>query len=333
MAKRNPTKRVRKALAKIADYKSRAKVLRGFDDRFTAANGFDLRSPGSWTAAQRGLVTRRYKNINKIIDDREWHETSMAILKKRTKKLRPFFDETFDPSAGYDLRDVETWNKRKRDKVNNFYRVMAPQLASEQVVKKLYRRPDHLETAIIRSGQEEFLPGQKAAAFGLDKGETLKVDFDTQGQIHFDRDGVEETRLDFNMANLEVDPLAEIERVLKLTRANVFKIQTGPEAKSYDVFTRASIGDAIMARMDAYSKIKPTGQFDAQHYSKWLYGLYAYPDATVKQQQKVSREHRQVMKQKKKDDDAIRRAEQPKYSVKSIKSGRPTKRALLTGRG
>ena len=67
----NPVKTTRAGLARARTYKERAKILRSYDDRFDAVKGFDLRSPQTWTAAQRSLVTRRYKQIDKIVDTQE----------------------------------------------------------------------------------------------------------------------------------------------------------------------------------------------------------------------------------------------------------------------
>lgn len=58
------TKVKRKKLDKKRQYKERAKRLRPFfKDMFAAKTGFDLRSPGKWTPAQKARVTRYFRTM------------------------------------------------------------------------------------------------------------------------------------------------------------------------------------------------------------------------------------------------------------------------------
>ena len=77
---------------------------------------------------------------------------------ERVEKMRPFFRDVFTPDAGFNLHNIDSWTSAQKRKVTRYFRVMAPRLTGGERVVKRYRRPDHLDSAIRSSLQEEMLP-------------------------------------------------------------------------------------------------------------------------------------------------------------------------------
>lgn len=326
----NPVKSTRAALARARTYKDRAKILRSYDDRFMAVSGFDLRSPDTWTAAQRGLVTRRYNQIDRIVDAQEKHDYEIDLLKTRVKQIRPYFGEMFKPVKGYDLRDVDEWTKAKVKKATRYFLAMAPDLAKPDKVVKRMRRPERLQAMIMRSDQTELLPGQTAAVFGVESGLDLQIDMDKRGNIIYRLEGIRENELKFNIAALHDDADVEIDRVLALTDANVFRVKL-VVGEGYNVFSRSEVRIEVLRYMADYDRSRPRDNIEK--WDQFMRGLVAFPGETkraIRKESAIERalsEARQVEKQKKRAD--ARR----KWTVAEAKAGRRLKRGeRLTGR-
>lgn len=326
----NPVKSTRAGLARARTYKDRAKILRSYDDRFDAIKGFDLRSPDSWTPAQKSLVTRRYKQIDKIVDAQEKYDYDTDLLKGRVKQIRPYFGKVFKPSEGYDLRDIDEWHPSKKKKATRYFLAMAPELMTAKKVVKRMRKPERLEAMILRSDQTEFLPGQTAAVFHVETGRELSIDMNKRGEIIYELDGFEENELRFNIAGLHKDADAEIDRVLAQTDANVFRMKL-IVGEGYDVFNRDDIRSEVHRYMQDYQRRRP--KEDIEKWDQFMRGLVAFPGETQKAVKSESNQQRALVTSRRKARAKDRAAAKRKWTVAEAKAGHRLKRGeLLTGR-
>jgi hypothetical protein len=122
------------------------------------------------------------------------------------------------------------------------------------------------------------LPGQKAAIFPVDKGQTLEFSIDRKHRPTLKRGGIKETKTLFDMKALAKDADAEIDRVLAMTDANVFKIVTG-ESESSQGFTRSALKRTLKRWVVKYKKDDPDK--DIAKFDKWMYGIKEYPTLKV----------------------------------------------------
>jgi hypothetical protein len=203
-----------------------------------------------------------------------------ATYKRRAKKLRGTraFGELFDAKSGVDFRKHPSkWPADARRRITKYAKELGPIIAGDSVTKRFYR-PDHIEIAIESSPQRRRLPGQKAAIFPVDKGQTLEFSIDRKHRPTLKRGGIKETKTLFDMKALAKDADAEIDRVLAMTDANVFKIVTG-ESESSQGFTRSALKRTLKRWVVKYKKDDPDK--DIAKFDKWMYGIKEYPTLKV----------------------------------------------------
>lgn len=197
------------------------------------------------------------------------------LYKERAKRLRPFFRDMFTAAEGFDLRKPGTWTPHQKAKVTKYFRVMAPHITGDFKVKR-YRLPDNMRAAIDATLQEKPLKGQTAAAFRLaDVREVLDVQV-RKGTARVKQSGVSRIKLEFNKAAFMADPDAEIDRVLAMTDANVFRVMVGG-FQQLKTLTRSDVKAEIANLIKTYSPdniLRAQGQ---RPFDDWLNGLMAYP--------------------------------------------------------
>lgn len=305
------------------DYAGRVKYLRKalVSKEFTPANGFNLHDVPSWTPQQKARITKVFERKDPATKQERESAIERFNLNERVKKLRPYFGDTFKPSEGYDLRYMDEWTPAQKAKVTEYYRVMAPRLAGDYVVKR-YRRKDHLRSAINEAHQEKVLKGQKAVLFSVDPGEELDVRFSRTGKALVSRNNVDQETLLFNKRAFLEDPQAEIDRVLSETNANVFRIVTG-ENESLRTFTRSDLAVYIFKLIQDYGE--DNVEYEWEFFENWLNGIVAYHGTVAKVRPKLQR---QIEKHKKEASE--RRKQHNKDRAKRRKAY--TRRALMKGR-
>lgn len=203
-----------------------------------------------------------------------------ATYLRRAKKLRAThaFGDLFSAKQGADFRKrPESWSPQMRARITKYARSLGPIIAGESVTKRFFR-PDNLNIAITASPQRRSLPGQKAAIFPIDKGQSLEVSIDRKHRITVKRGGIEENSMLFDMNALVADADAEVKRVMDQTDAQVFKIITG-ESESSQGYTRSALTRTIKRWIVRYAKDDP--EKDIAKFDKWMYGLLAYPKLKV----------------------------------------------------
>lgn len=202
----------------------------------------------------------------------------------RVKRMRGIFGDQFKAKDGYDLRKFNSWTPAQKSKVTKYFRVIAPRITGP-FVKKYYRRKDHLTEAIVESQQEQLLPGQTAAVFSVDDPrEKVQVKFSKKKPATVVRRGIEQVSLRFDRAAFLDDPEAEVERVLDLTDANVFRIITGANLQNRTL-NRNEIIDEIFKIIANYSADTPG--YQGRSFDEWLNGLVAYPGTQSKVRPKI----------------------------------------------
>ena len=239
-------------------------------------------------------------------------------MKDRVKQIRPYFGYVFKPSEGYDLRDIEEWHPSKKKKATGYLLAMAPDLMTEEKVIKRMRKPERLEAMIMRSDQTEFLPGQTAAVFHVEKGRELSVDMDKRGVIDYELDGIEENELKFNVANLHKDADAEIDRVLEQTDANVFRTKL-IVGEGYDVFNRDDIRSEVHRYMQDYQRRRPKDNIEK--WDQFLRGLVAFPGETKRAVTREAKQQRGLVASRRKARATVRAKAKRKWTVAEAKAG------------
>ena len=228
-------------------------------------------------------------------------EIKRAQYKERAKRMRVLFRDEFSAKNGFDLRKVDSWTPAQKAKVTKYFRVVAPRITGDFVVKR-YRRSDNLEAAVRSSLQEKLLPGQTAAAFSVDPGEDLTVKV-REGKAIVARNGMRQLELMFDKAAFLSDPKSEIERVLAETDANVFRIIVGGQ-KQNKTLTRSDVIDEIVSLIENYSPENIRRDQGQRSFDEWLNGLIAYPGTEKRTFSRVSRfvyQHKKVMEKRERD--------------------------------
>ncbi len=328
MRKLNPVQSTRAFLRKQQTYKQRVKILRAYQDDFDADDGFDLRSPDTWTAAQKTKVTRRFKKIDAIVDAQVKYDYDTDQLNKRIKKIRPYFGDKFKAKGGYDLHEIDNWSAAKKKKATKYFLAMAPELMTEKKVVKRMRDPVRLQRMILRTDQTELLPGQTAAVFHVEKGRNVTVEMNRAGKISYELDGVPENELTFNIAALHKNSDAEIDRVLALTDANVFRMKL-VVGEGYDTFNRTDIRTEVNRYLADYKRTRKT----QEKWTKFMTGLVAYPGETLRQVAAQSQQQKNLVKARRKVRAAVRAKGRAPYTIQEIKLGRRLRSGeKITGR-
>lgn len=212
---------------------------------------------------------------DKGIQRRKYREHAKAL---RDSHL--FGKEMFNAKdAGIDLRmSPDKWSAEGKRRITNYWKELAPRLSGDYKVKRYYK-PGRLEKAAEASLQGKLLPGQKAVAFSHDKDQDLEVEFDRYDRIHVKKGGINQDTLLFDMDEMLTDPMAEVDRILASSDANVFKIITGKN-ESKTGYTRQALVTQIERWIEQYHpddpEVDPTKTYD-----KWLFGLIEYPNLKV----------------------------------------------------
>jgi len=273
--------------------------------------------PGFVPGRKKPRKRKRKKRVTKAARQKAIDEFN---YKDRVKRMRGLFGDEFKASEGYDLRKFNDWTPQQKAKVTRYFRVIAPRITGDFVVKR-YRRPDNLEAAIDATLQEKKLPGQTAAVFSVDPGEKLDVKI-RRGKATVSRDGLAEQKLIFDKAAFLDDPDAEIERVLELTDANVFRIITGAN-KQNKVLTRSDIVQEIFSLIARYNEDQVLEH--ERSYEEWLDGLIAYPGTEKRTKQKVNKfvkRHKELVEKRTKERLEARKARAKKYTRRQLLKGR-----------
>lgn len=220
-----------------------------------------LRRPGERRLSE--AEERRYIKHSKLYD--------------RVEAMRPYFGDLFKASNGYHLGKIGEWSRAQVNKVNKYWQVMAP-LVSRPHKARYYRRKDHLDAAIVYSQQEQFLKGQTAALFDMNRDEVLKVRFTRSGEIQVRRGGVSVRKVYFNPVDLISDPIETVrDAAAELKGARRFKLIMGPHESRGYFKTVDSLLEGIAAIQSKYSDDEYDEDDEHSHYyANWLFGLIGY---------------------------------------------------------
>jgi len=192
--------------------------------------------------------------------------------KRQAKKLRGTnaFGDLFKAKGGVDLRSPDSWTPAVKARITKYAKELGPLIAGDTQTKR-YFRPDHLRSAVEVSGQERFLPGQKAAIFAIDDfSEKVEISFDRKHRPKVVRGNIEEQRINFDVDALVRDPMAEVMRTLEQAPGKFFKFITGAN-ESKQTFNTLDLIAQLDRMITSYDPDeKPLGEF--------LYGIKAYPN-------------------------------------------------------
>jgi hypothetical protein len=266
------------------------------------------------------------KKLNKR--DREKAD-KLRKYKERAKRMRVLFRDEFSAANGFDLRKPASWTPAQKAKVTRYFREVAPTITGDFVVKR-YRRKDSLEAAARASLQGAVLPGQTAVGFSVDPGEKLDVKV-RKGKAVVARNGQAEVSLYFDKAAFLEDPKAEVERVLRETDANVFRVIVGKK-KQLRTLTRDDVVNEIMFLIETYH---PDNVQEGQRtFDEWLNGLQAYTGTEKRTYSRVMRqvkEHKKEMAKRERDRLDKKAADKAGITVKTYRARR-TRRMRAKGR-
>lgn len=203
-----------------------------------------------------------------------------SLYRDRVEKLRPYFGDLFRPKAdgSYDLRkSPDTWSPKDKARVTKYWRVIAPQIVQAHK-PRYYRRDDHLRAAVAHTQQEDFLPGQRAALFAVEEGETLKVKV-RGNKVKVVRQGVGVEKAYFDPQLMIRDPEAAVIDVLERLPDGAlrYKIMVGPH-ESRGTWRAEDIAQGVMylvSKYDDESEYDPSDTH-SRYYTNWLFGISAY---------------------------------------------------------
>jgi len=241
--------------------------------------------------------------------------------KDRVKELRKYF-EGFEASKGFNLRDIDKWTPQAKRKITNYWEVMGIQVARPHVVK-YYRRPDHIKAAAEFAQQDKQLKGQKAVLIPVDDPKNLSVKFTKSGEIKVKRGGVSVSKIFFNKKRFLDDPIAELERALAKTDAQLFKLIQGPHESSSAV-SREDLAGKILKIIERYGDDRAYDPDDrrSSFVANWLNGIIPY---SVKDAGKVLKDSARYEK-------LMRESQVSRKLKKSQQQYKISRRARLTGR-
>lgn len=219
----------------------------------------------------------RRPGVRQLSPAQELRYIRQSKLYDRVKALRPFFGDLFKPANGYDLRYIDEWSPSQKKKVNKYWQVMAP-LVTRPHVARYYRKKDHLDAAIVYSQQEQFLKGQTAALFDMNRDEVLKVRFSRSGEINVRRGGVSVKKVYFNPVDLIADPIETVrEAAEELEGARRFKLIMGPHESRGYFKSVDSMLDAVASIQAQYGDDEHDESDEYSHYyANWLFGVIGY---------------------------------------------------------
>ena len=298
-------------------------------------------------AASPGYVPRKKKRKRRPKPKAEFTkaEREAAIQKanyiERTKRMRGLFGDQFKAKDGYDLRKINSWTPAQKAKVTRYFRVIAPRITGDFVVRR-YRIKENFDAALSASLQEKPLKGQTAVAFSVDPGEKLEVKV-KKGRAKVVRDGFQNVKLQFDKNALIEDPDREIDRILALTNANVFRVLTGA-FKQNKTLTRSNVRDELVRLIRYYDPSNIERDQGQRPFDEWLNGLIAYEgseEKTFRGVDKFVQRHIKRMKQRERDrlDDlsakkkGMTRAQYRRYRTIMRKKRAAKKKAKKRGKG
>ena len=280
--------------------------------------GFD--DPGFVPHPKKRKARKKKKGPKPLTKKQREAAIAEFNYKDRVKRMRGLFGDQFKASNGYDLRKVGDWTPAQKAKVTKYFRVIAPRITGDFVVKR-YRKPENLKAAIDASLQEGMLKGQTAAVYSVDPGEKLEVKI-IKGRAKVKRDGVGEQKMIFDKAAFLDDPEAEIDRILSQTDANVFRLIVGAN-KQNKVLTRADIAQEIFSLIARYNE--ETVLEHERTYEEWLDGLIAYPGTVKRTAAKVQKhidKHKKLTEQRQEARQSERRRRSKVYTRRQLLKGR-----------
>ena len=224
--------------------------------------------------------------------------------------------------GGVDLRkSPDDWPAETKRRLTNYWKELAPRLSGEYKVKRYYKS-GRLEKAAEAALQGKLLPGQKAVAFSHDKKQKLEVTFDRQDRIHVKKGGIDEDKTFFDQREFQLDAMAELDRHLAATDAQVFKIITGKNESEIG-YTREALITQIERWIVEYDPADPDVDPN-KHYDKWLLGLIEYPKLkvatriqkrTIKHEKEVQERQRERLAERARDTRAMTKAEAKSYKA------------------
>jgi len=260
---------------------------------------------------RKGKQTKKQRIAGAALDD----------YKQRARRMRGLFGDQFKAKDGYDLRKINSWTPAQKAKVTKYFRVIAPRITGDFVVKR-YRRQDSIDAAVEASLQEKRLKGQTAVAFSIDSGDKLtvkikrsvkiveksRVNKKTGEMIFTDervlvttanvvKNGLGRVKLAFDKQAFLEDPDAEIDRVLADSSANVFRVLVGGQEQN-KALTRNMVKDEIFKLIRDYSPRNIQRDQDQRPFDEWLNGLVAYSGTqkrTLSGVERYIRKHERVV--------------------------------------
>lgn len=203
-----------------------------------------------------------------------------SLLKYYVRKMRPYFGDLFRPKSdgSYNLRvPPEQWSRSAKARVVRYWKIIAPQIAQTHKAR-YYRKPANLKAAVDYTQQEKFLPGQKAALFPYQPGESQSVKISRKGRVRVMRGGIGTVKVRFSKQGMIEDPEAEVIDALNRMPdgAIKYKIMMGPH-ESIGSWSESEVVNEVMSLISRYDDPSlGTDDPHSQYYSNWVTGLAGY---------------------------------------------------------
>lgn len=244
------------------------------------------------------------------------------IYKDRAKKLRAtgaFGDLFTAKRSGIDLRkSPDQWPAAAKARVTKYARELGTLIAGQNKAKRYYRK-DHLKQAVHASGQENILPGQRAAIFAIDRpDERIEITFTKKHRIKtVRRDSLEEIIRDLDRTAMIADPKKAVADLLDKMPGNWFKFKHGKN-RSSATYTRSQMLDRISFLVTRYS---------GENIDEFVTGIYAFPTITSREAKRRDLIHSKEVEQRRIERYRRLGAERRAYTKAEQKSIKMTGRA------
>lgn len=181
------TKAERKRAIKNEENRNRVKLMRKVTgDHFSAKNGFDLRSPASWTPAQKAKVTKAFKVLAPMVSDtgqekvykryRKPARLREAISQSGQEQILPF--QTAAIFRAQPGQDINVTVDRKTDRVSveiagashntmRFNKARFLEDPEKEIRRVLDQTDARIFTALTGANETMVFSGKDAAARGV----------------------------------------------------------------------------------------------------------------------------------------------------------------------
>lgn len=188
-----------------------------------------------------------------------------GIHAQRLKQIRKFVD------FNYDLRHPLTASQKRKIKV---YHDEITALTNRPYQVFRAKSKKNLQRAQQFAQHEKRLPGLKVAFIPTDGANRVRMTFNKKEVVAHTKH-VTTRHIEFDVAQLLIDPESYVERRIKSVDAGQFTIQAG----KYEIpqgYIKSTVPKAVARLTMRYGEAGGVDEDNNHHFSRWLHGVFAH---------------------------------------------------------